>query len=151
MKWADEMKQVYQVITKLLQGKEYVKIENDPYMPLSIEVIRKSKVKSEEEYIDPSIKEEEEYMDVAMSHFSIQNGDVMRDPEIVFRMYVNTGSVTPISFRNDYIGAYEEICTFDKDGSIENVNIERWQELCELSYMWIKNIQRQWFLSLITK
>jgi len=55
-------------------------------MPLYVETWRKK---------DGSLK-------VSLCHYGTQNGDMMRDPEIVFN--VNDNKITPISFQNDYVG-----------------------------------------------
>lgn len=39
----------------------------------------------------------------AMSHTSICNGDLMRDPEVTFSINRETGTVRPLSIRMDYV------------------------------------------------
>jgi hypothetical protein len=48
---------------------------------------------------------------VAIAHTGVQNGDVMHDPEIVFEFHAL--GAEPISFRNDYVGAHDEVYAYD--------------------------------------
>jgi len=81
----------YTLLTKLLADDQAVTLTVDQFMPLSVEII--------------SIPGAEPQL-VAISHTGIQNGDLMRDPEMVFQFH-DHGEVQvaePISFRNDYMG-----------------------------------------------
>jgi len=98
------MKTIRKIIAELGDIEEWagghVKIPNDPYMPLLIEWLGKG----------PSDGDL-----VAVSHTYEQNGDLMRDPEIVFLV---TGDIwTPMSFRNDSVGVYRESMIIE-DGDI---------------------------------
>lgn len=44
----------------------------------------------------------------AMSHTGVMNGDLMRDPEITFSVNHEAGTVRPLTFRNDYMGYYQQ-------------------------------------------
>ena len=72
----------------------YLKLEQAGYQPLHLEVIGRNLV--------------------AVSHTFIQNGDVMRDPEIVF--FTGTGEWTPISVTQDPLGVYREYAEVSEDG-----------------------------------
>ena len=41
----------------------------------------------------------------SIAHYGQQNGDLMADPEMTFR-----GDGTPLTYRNDYVGAYTGTC-----------------------------------------
>ena len=47
-------------------------------------------------------REDDGYLTVSICHYGEQNGDLMRDPEVVFK--VQGHEVLPLSFRNDYAG-----------------------------------------------
>ena len=58
----------------------HIKIENPPYMPLTIEGIGTGPRKL------PA---------VSVTHYGEQNGDLMRDPEMCFEMEIQNGGVNP--------------------------------------------------------
>src|ERR1700712_2919403 len=69
-----------------------VKIVNAPYMSLTVE------------NIGPGPRG---LPALSICHYGIQNGDLMRDPEMCFEVEVDNGKVTdfhPYYFRNDYAG-----------------------------------------------
>jgi len=70
---------------KAKENKAY-KFNANGFMPLYVETWRKK---------DGSLK-------VSLCHYGTQNGDMMRDPEVVFK--VKDNKITPISYQNDYIG-----------------------------------------------
>ncbi|GHV10262.1 hypothetical protein FACS189485_23260 [Spirochaetia bacterium] len=100
----------------------HYKLDNAPniYTPLSIEIIEKNQL--------------------SICHYGEQNGDLMRDPEMVF--YKNTtGEYSPIYFRNDYLGIEEFSVRIDGknitcDDTLQN-------EHTEFANLWIKNIAIQ--------
>ncbi len=47
-------------------------------------------------------REGDGHLTVSICHYGEQNGDLMRDPEVVFK--VQGHEVLPLSFRNDYAG-----------------------------------------------
>ena len=83
-------------LDRLLGTDQAVRINVSGYMPLSIEAIGRSA---------------EGGTLVALSHTAVQNGDLMRDPEIVFEIRTALGVRTgePLSFRNDFTGTYQEV------------------------------------------
>lgn len=42
----------------------------------------------------------------SMAHYSLMNGDAMRDPEMTFSVNTEEKSILPMSFRNDYMHFY---------------------------------------------
>ncbi len=55
---------------------------------------------------------------VSLCHYGEQNGDLMRDPDIVFMLQdIPNGSIAePVSFRNDYLGLNQEVYRYDEHG-----------------------------------
>ncbi len=68
----------------------YLKIDNPPYMELVIEAIDESGPCGL-----PAI---------SVAHYGEQNGDAMRDPEMLFRVEHDGAYLTPFYWRNDYVG-----------------------------------------------
>ena len=84
------------VLADLLGNDTAIRLTVHGYMPLSVKHIGQSA---------------EGNRLIAISHTGEQNGDLMRDPEMVFEL--NTSSTPhvaePLSFRNDYVGIMQEI------------------------------------------
>jgi len=68
------------------------RIENEPYMTLTVE------------NIGPGPRG---FPALSICHYGEQNGDLMRDPEMCFEMQIDHGKVkqfSPYHWRNDYAG-----------------------------------------------
>lgn len=100
----------------LITDSNHSKLINDPWMPLSVECW----------------KEGPDKWIVSLCHYGEQNGDLMRDPEVCFR--VSEGHAVPCSFRNDYAG-FDEIIPLGK----RSVGLD---QFCD---KWFKNIKEQGF------
>jgi hypothetical protein len=74
--------------------KEYVKIENTPYMPLSI---------------DRLSTEKEGTIRISLAHNFIQNGDVMADPDMEIRIYPDLKAVEALTYQLDSLGVYQVV------------------------------------------
>lgn len=46
---------------------------------------------------------------IALAHNGKQNGDVMADPDIEVRIYPELKMAEALTFRNDYMGIYQEV------------------------------------------
>ena len=103
------------------------------YMPLSVEHIGQSA---------------EGNRLIAISHTGEQNGDLMRDPEMVFEIhtYASPDMAEPLSFRNDYMGIMQEIYRYDDDGKKTHVNAKLKQDLKFFAKTWFQNLKDQGFL-----
>lgn len=91
----------------------YVRLESDGYMPLSLDKIGDNTF--------------------SMAHYYEQNGDLMADPDVVFRVNAENKTLTAISFQQDNLGIYQ---TFENGGAE--------QEDCN-SFVgkWLTNISAQ--------
>ena len=118
---------------ELLRGDRAVRITVDGYMPLVIEDIGRSL---------------EGGLLIALAHTGLQNGDVMHDPEIVFEVRDIDGSLfaEPLSFRNDYVGAYSEVYVLDAEGRRSHVRPAVKSELMSFARTWFRNLREQGFL-----
>ena len=129
--------QIYQSFAKalltLLGTDTAVRIRVDGYMPLSIEAIGTSTDSNRL---------------IAICHYGEQNGDLMRDPEMVFEVYASPTPSTaePLSFRNDYMGLMQEIYRYDDDGKKTHVNARLKQDLKSFGLTWFQNLKDQGFL-----
>ncbi|HMS86426.1 MAG TPA: hypothetical protein PKD12_22570 [Nitrospira sp.] len=88
-------------LNKLLDGHIAVRITVDGYMPLSVGDIG----------IDG-----EGHRLVSLCQYSEQNGDLMRDPDIVFMFQHDSHGfiAEPVSFRNDNLGLVQEAYRYDE-------------------------------------
>lgn len=92
------------------------------YMPLSIERL----------YADPLPV-------YGMMHYTIQNGDLMRDPDMTFRVDPAAGTVEPLTFQNDFLGLYQEVYL---DGG-KRYRPRLRTDLDNFLWQWLKNIMEQ--------
>lgn len=121
-------------LQSLLGDDQAVKLTVEGFMPLSIERIGTSG---------------EGHALVAIAHTGLQNGDVMFDPEMVFRIIEWDGAklAEPISFRNDYVGIHQEVYRYDDQGKATHVDARLKAELKSFGRMWFRNLKHQGFLS----
>jgi hypothetical protein len=119
------------VLTDLLGSDTAIRLTVNGYMPLSVEHIGQSA---------------EGNRLIAISHTGEQNGDLMRDPEMVFEIHAH-GMAEPLSFRNDYMGMLQEVYRYDDSGKKTHVNARLKQDLKSFARTWFKNLKDQGFLS----
>ncbi len=53
------------------------------------------------------------------------------------------GEYYPISFRNDYLGHYQEVFSNKEDGEPEAINAKLQSDLTTFANQWMRNIQEQ--------
>jgi hypothetical protein len=121
-------------LNHLLSRARAVRITVPGYMPLSIEEIGFSG---------------DGYRLVSLCHYGEQNGDLMRDPDIVFLFHnVPDGAAAePVSFRNDYLGIVHEVYRYDETGRRTYVVPSLKQELKEFAESWFANLKDQGFFA----
>ena len=121
------------VLAQLLGNDTAVRLTANSYMPLSVEHIGQSA---------------EGNRLIAICHYGEQNGDLMRDPEMVFEVYASPTPATaePLSFRNDYMGLMQEIYRYADDGKKTHVNARLKQDLKSFARTWFNNLKDQGFL-----
>ena len=100
----------------LLGAEKAVRIRVEGYMPLSIEAIGTS--------ADGNRL-------ISLCHYGEQNGDLMRDPEMVFELFTHgdASAAEPLSFRNDYMGLFQEVYRYDDTGKKTHVKTRLKAEL----------------------
>ena len=119
------------VLTQLLGNETAVRLTVNGYMPLSIESIGTS--------ADGNRL-------ISLCHYGELNGDLMRDPEMVFEVHSVTAAAEPLSFQNDYMGLYQEVYRNDELGKKTHVNTRLKQELTSFARTWFTNLKEQGFL-----
>jgi hypothetical protein len=77
---------------------------------------------------------------VSIAHYYEQNGDLMRDPDVIFLIGADQ-QVYPISFRQDNLGTYLEAAVID-NGQWK-VRTKMQADLCSFCNQWMRNINEQ--------
>lgn len=108
-------------------GTFHLKVENDPWMPLTIEVVGAS------EGGQPL---------VSVCHYREQNGDLVQDPEIVYEL--QDEKFIPISFQNgsNYI---DNVVERNAEGKVQRAF------RCSLTPTWARNLRSQSFIDAAKK
>ena len=115
------------ILTKLLEGiaepGDSRKLNNAPktYMALCVECIA------------PQM--------FSLAHYGEQNGDPMRDPDVVLWI-APSGEAFPVSFRNDYAGVDNEYVEFE-EGAPVRVDKRQQADLADFCATWFNNLAEQ--------
>ena len=97
-------------------GNDYAKLANSTtFMPLVVELIAEG--------------------EISLCHYGKMNGDLMRDPEVVFS--IKNDKFYPNYFRNDYMGIEQFVWRGEANA------VELQYDLVEFAEMWLKNIVDQ--------
>jgi hypothetical protein len=80
---------------------------------------------------------------VSVAHYSEQNGDPMRDPEIVFE--VVAGQWHPVSIQQDYVGSYREAVFVAEDGKVY-VRPALARDIAAFVRIWDRNLKHRGFV-----
>jgi hypothetical protein len=81
---------------------------------------------------------------VSVTHYGEQNGDAMRDPEIVFE--VSEGGWYPVSIQMDYTGYYREAVYTGGDGKVY-IRPALVKDIAAFARVWDRNIKEQGFVN----
>lgn len=121
-------------LDQLLGGVQAVRITVPGYMPLSVEEIGTSI---------------EGHRLVSLCHYGEQNGDLMRDPDLVFMFhsFPDGMAAEPISFRNDYLGIVQDVYRYDEAGRRTHVLPALKQDLQEFAQAWVATLRDQGFFA----
>ena len=86
---------------------------------------------------------------ISLCHYGEQNGDLMRDPEMVFEMHTSAAPdmAEPLSYRNDYMGLMQEVYRYDDSGKKTHIKTRLKAELKSFARTWFTNLKEQGFLS----
>jgi hypothetical protein len=107
-----------------------LRIENPPYLPLCIEATDESGPCG--------------LTALSVAHYGEQNGDAMRDPEMMFELGLAGGPhLNPFYWRNDYVGV-EQWSRFIHEGQYAyHAVLHRQHEA--FAELWDKNLRSQGF------
>jgi hypothetical protein len=111
----------HQKLMQLLGDREYVRIENEPFMPLTVEKLEGQSL-------------------ISLSHTRIQHGDLMRDPEIVFHLH--EGTAQPEYILHD---GFMEHATVEKTFGDVPVKPGLQKSLDAFCRVWWANLEQQGF------
>ena len=78
----------------------------------------------------------------SVAHYAEQNGDLMRDPEVVF-ILGNDEEFYPITIQQDFIGKYQDVLEYDETGKIKGWYPRLQADLAAFANFWLKNIKYQ--------
>jgi len=115
-----------------LQAGFHIRIENEPWMTLVIE--------------DTQERGPNGLPAISVAHYGEQNGDLMRDPEMIFEAEESGEEINlvPFYWRNDYVGI-EQYSAFTEDGkTFLNAKLKR--EHIGFARTWEANLRAQGFL-----
>ncbi len=108
----------------------YLKIVNPPYMELVIEATDESGPCGL-----PAL---------SVCHYGEQNGDAMRDPEMLFELGFSCGAhLNPYYWRNDYV-AIEQWSRFTSDG-LYRFHTQLYEQHERFAKLWDRNLRQQGF------
>jgi hypothetical protein len=117
----------------------YLRLENPPFMRLVIEVIGGP-------YPNGAYG-------LSISHYSEQNGDAMRDPEITFLVVPSAEGTkwTPLTYENSYLGAYQVVAEASREGLIKVKQSQWMKELRSFAKQWDRNLKAQGFMEVFQR
>jgi hypothetical protein len=117
----------------------YLRLENPPFMRLVIEVIGGP-------YPNGAYE-------VSVAHYSEQNGDAMRDPEITFLVVpAEQGTTwTPLTFENSYLSCYQVVASVTPAGLIEARDPALMRDLRDFATQWDRNLKQQGFMAVFER
>ena len=130
------MKTVLHIIEEAggLTHAECISIENEPWMRLVIEVLPE--------------RGPDGHVVVSVAHYGEQNGDPMREPEMLFEVVEEVGrgpEFWPFYFRNDYAAVEQWSRRRDEAGSLHCLP-QRTHDFEQFAKMWDRNLLEQGFL-----
>jgi len=128
---------IFLKLIKKLGEEDHVKIESKSFMPLTLEFLHTVQTETGSGKL------------YSLSHTYVQNGDLMRDPEMCFIVVPQPNGIDtliyPQMYQQDSLGLYEE--SVHLNGSTVTGFIPIWQAShCAFANMWLKNILAQGFL-----
>ena len=114
-------------IFRALLALQTTKIDNSDgtYMPVYIELIGR---------ID-------NYNFFSLAHYGEQNGDAMRDPEMIIALHKESQQFVPYYYRNDYMGMEQYSVRWTDEGILLNRRLQA--DHTVFANQWLRNIATQ--------
>lgn len=79
----------------------------------------------------------------SITHYGEQNGDLMADPDMEIAINHAEGRIIPRTFRNDYMGMYQEVFGMQNGRRVYSPSLLR--DLDGFLWQWLKNLEDQGF------
>jgi hypothetical protein len=139
----EQATQIFCGLLKKLNSRQHLQLVSDGFMPLIMERL--------EENISTPWSLATTY---SLAHYYEQNGDLMRDPEMVFIVVDNRFDekdmqaigIYPQTFQQDNLGLYEESARIENGELTKYIKV--WQSAhTSFANIWLKNLQQQRFLT----
>ena len=113
------------------------KFESEGYIPLCLDVL--------ERHLDP--KSDALWLHISLAHNFIQNGDVMADPDMEIRVYLNEDwqRAEALTYQQDSLGIYQQVYPDPR-----HVNTRLKRQLNDFLMIWLNNIRKQGFQEVTT-
>jgi Domain of unknown function (DUF6908) len=110
----------------------HIRIENEPWMTLVIE--------------DTQERGPNGLPAISVAHYGEQNGDLMRDPEMIFEAEESGDemNLVPYYWRNDYAGVEQYSASTEDEQTLVNAKLRR--EHIAFAGTWDANLKAQGFL-----
>ena len=114
-------------IFRALLALQTTKIDNSDgtYMPVYLELIGR---------ID-------NYNFFSLAHYGQQNGDAMRDPEMIIALHKESQQFVPYYYRNDYMGMEQYSVRWTDEGILLNRRLQA--DHTVFANQWLRNIATQ--------
>jgi len=107
----------------------HVKIDNEPFMPLSVQVISKT----------------EDGVQQSLTHYYTQNGDLMADPDMLVEINYELETVEVLHYQQDGLGIFQLVYQFDENGKKTHVRAKLKRDLNKFLGQWLTNLKQQGF------
>ena len=135
------MKTVLQIIEEAggLTNAEFISVENEPWMRLVIEVLPE--------------RGPDGHIVVSVAHYGEQNGDPMRDPEMLFEVVEEVGrdpEFWPFYFRNDYAAVEQWSRRRDEARNLHSLP-KRTHDFEQFAKLWDRNLREQGYLEVFRR
>lgn len=135
------MKTVQEIITArggiAAVHQSYISLENPPFMRLVVEVLNGPFPNGAYE--------------LSVAHYTTQNGDAMRDPEIVWHVVPAENPKDwqwrPLVVQMDFLGYYREVAQTAPDGTWHCLRPVGARDLVSFGRKWNRNLREQGFLT----
>ena len=108
-------------------------------------------LKLEQEGFDRLVLERHEPHVFSLSHYYVQNGDLMADPDVTFLLIkpLSRLIIYPLTFQQDNLGIYREVAYLNSERNhLSKFKPAPMEDLVDFCNTWASNIYAQaWFLS----
>jgi len=114
-------------VDKFLDGHHHLKLESSGFMALCIE------------HVGPN--------QISFAHYYLQNGDMMKDPDVVMEIDLANKAAFPLTYQQDGLGLYQEIYECDDTGKKLRFSPNLQKSIESFMVTWFDNMKNQGFPS----